>query len=1644
MLLCLLAGAAHLVLPSSHADDGEVVSSTTDMQGDGEPDRTERRPDEGPGEVRIKASNVGAGTGEIVLRGRTTGDRFGEDVAILTGPSNYAAHDLIVGAPKGGTNKQGEAYVFFGPFEIPSGQSELVLTADDADITLRSAWDDDVDFGHRVAPLYDITGDGWPELRVRSSYTPTDDVEYVITQVFRSDPTDGYSNGGELLYAAVELPCNGGGFWTPLDGDAIGDQTITVNDFMRVAINFGSADPDLTRFDGDLNGDEVIDAADFELVLNNMDTLGSIVVYGQDIPEVEANEIPVLNYVELAWFAVTPDIIPVRPGIPVDPVDQIDPCEDRPDCCDEPEIDPCDIDICDPLCSYRSCEPACDPGEVEDPPFGPCHPACPDRFCNAGCGFDDDFNPYGKCHKECDLLPPCHALCEPHCNAACEDGDPCGLSCSNRECDPACGGDPCDPGCWKSGCNPDCGGDPCGPDCDWAPCTIECGGSACSAGCPDWPCNPLCGTGDPICEYACGGDPCNPGCSDIDPSCIPECGGDPECNPECNPEVDPWCNSNCGGDPGNSGCGGGGGGAFECPVQEVCAWSTSTFCMPWTCPHPHWRHWYGWCLDECDGDPECEPHDWTWSVAGAAEIVTEPVPPDADIFTMRYADVEFTAPGGATLFLSDGCCTYRREFEVVPLPDLCIDSQNVFGYDTPECDESIENLEDDPSLPGKFIFANTGDRDGDGVPGFADGFDFDPLFDDDDASEGDQFVPMRLVIPSGMDASQITFSYDASPPHEMLISHDPSEAPYMPAPGLLRIWRKDGSELRNMASVADGGDYIAPNYVYDASDFGLPAQGVDEVTLWIEAVRPSQAIGDASIVVMVGKCADVIRLTAIGTQVVNVNQDGSIAEAGLPNISHPTPTINTYQFELTNVRVTEDNERVLADLVVAGSIEDALSNLWPGPDGIIDALHVRLNGEPAQVIDGSEPVVIGVSFTKDSGGGAGSLLKPFEYSGTFATVVEGLEIQPGWNTVQLLAQNSAGYTGFSERAFELRPNPPPDVDLDLRIEFYTDDLILVTLQIDGQDAFPKDFFYKTGEGKYTHPNFGSTVVVPADVNPATADSFLAEITHEPDDLSSVYISVTKPDPFVDTFEGATLLEEAHRVDWTGYVFDLESITSVASSSGGAFEPFLIEVLGPEELLASVQDLTLTSEFTNAEGNDISHNRTYALAEFAEAEGRKFLSLEGNEFPEVMLALPSMTVEELLGGPVGEWREGAWEFTQGFGAGFVDTGVDLVDSIGAVGKLGWHAIKNYNTISVVWRIAHGEGYLLEEDQQKISIAWNGLTVIATAAWNLHQGQQDYAYALLTGDDETINELGDQYRVVMEIAVELMEAVNDAIADMDDYEVGRVTGRITGEVALEVGLVVFTGGAGNAAKKAATMAKVIDKLDDLPTGIIPQAVKNKFDELLQAASQIGNAPEGEKAASVIARIRKDFPDLEHWDTFVVMLEKTNSTTVRRTFDKDMGDIVDALMEAMYKDAVGPGGVVDLTKVKSVQHIKEFKETPLGHRLWYLDRDNHHTVPKQWAKQLYINMHGEQAVPPGGWDAWLDDMPGFLMHRSEHVGPGTSSFHKILTEIVANDPPTNNAEILQRLNQAYGQWNPGDPELGSDVWKVAKTWLEGQGIQ
>ena len=215
--------------------------------------------------------------------------------------------------------------------------------------------------------------------------------------------------------------------------------------------------------------------------------------------------------------------------------------------------------------------------------------------------------------------------------------------------------------------------------------------------------------------------------------------------------------------------------------------------------------------------------------------------------------------------------------------NLAIDSDNEDGYGLPDGTEDEDAIEDDPSLPGKYVGLNDDDNDSDGIPDFADGYDLDPNNADDNATVGEDFVQLRVSFsePVNASAARITFLYDASDPSQVT-SAGGIYSP--PATGSLRIWLHDGHPGRDGARVdaATPGHFVPSGVALTLSqlDFGVGDSGR---TFYVEGIKASEAQGDQRVVVVVEPdgpeglcvaCSDAVRATVVGVD-LDIDSDNT-------------------------------------------------------------------------------------------------------------------------------------------------------------------------------------------------------------------------------------------------------------------------------------------------------------------------------------------------------------------------------------------------------------------------------------------------------------------------------------------------------------------------------------------------------------------------------------------------------------------------------------------------------------------------------------------------------------------------------------------------------------------------------------------------
>lgn len=193
------------------------------------------------------------------------------------------------------------------------------------------------------------------------------------------------------------------------------------------------------------------------------------------------------------------------------------------------------------------------------------------------------------------------------------------------------------------------------------------------------------------------------------------------------------------------------------------------------------------------------------------------------------------------VYLTHGACGVAQVTVKLLHVDLDIDTFNIAKFAIPERTIEEDQSEDitDKRLFGKHIATNLSDKDGDGIPDYADGYNLDSCVGNaDDTVTNELFVPLVLELKAPIDltAAKIRFRYSGSNPAQATTN--------APAEGSIRIWRKPGNKARTLA------DYVVPDQLYAGAYFGFTgSKGLS--TNYVEGIAASAVWGDVAITVEV-------------------------------------------------------------------------------------------------------------------------------------------------------------------------------------------------------------------------------------------------------------------------------------------------------------------------------------------------------------------------------------------------------------------------------------------------------------------------------------------------------------------------------------------------------------------------------------------------------------------------------------------------------------------------------------------------------------------------------------------------------------------------------------------------------------------------
>jgi hypothetical protein len=819
--------------------------------------------------------------------------------------------------------------------------------------------------------------------------------------------------------------------------------------------------------------------------------------------------------------------------------------------------------------------------------------------------------------------------------------------------------------------------------------------------------------------------------------------------------------------------------------------------------------------------------------------------------------------------------------------DVDVDSDNNNGTADPArsiTEEQIEDRQGEVTKPGKVVFVNDGDTDGDHVPDFADGID---LYDQFTDKANGPFVPVIVELPQGVDLNQarVKFLYSASSPR-LLQRQGTQQSGYtytLPS-GALRLWRKDGPKGRKSASLSEGGDFVASGEEYTVAQLGTPikprtwrfyVEGIDysrqtaAEEIKVEGIFP-QASGPER------RTSDGARVTLLQMRLVQADENNNIRPVRDVKFSHPSPVVTVQAAEVTNLRLEENDTKIVGDIVLSGQVRCTVCDFTPGAQGQIDTVKVFLHDSETEL------ATLPVSSTKANE--QASLLKPFEYQGVFSATVPNVELSDGANHLRVEATDKVlGISGYAQMGVPVRGTAPEPLELDYRVsvdfagatslaQLTTTYPVHVTIT-DRGGATPRtvetDVFresdgalvFASAEASVTFgdamaldaalsvstlgtvqaavsvpsfadvvlnyrlketsasssvfardlarlrlelgPVFSSSVpdVLTALVENAQGTTQTAQLTETGNDTqvfassdATFVVGIPVQQPLggraagvlqavvtngglgiaersltvLETAEGSAVFEtiEKSTIDtfdrstYAGWSFVGALAESGPRSTGGEFNPYLLQVLGPDDLLGQM-DTVQTADGPRRV------RRAF--------DGNFYVHMK-NSPPAVILMLPN--AGGAATGTSASVPEASLPFLKGYVKGLLLGGYSIIEGVFQLGALSLQEFLRIQPLGVAYVMTFGDHY---ESELKFARDAKDLAIkLGEIALQVNQDQQAIIEALLVGDQQVAAAISEPYAVALEFSVELLKELGNEYAASPPEQQGEIFGRAMFEI------------------------------------------------------------------------------------------------------------------------------------------------------------------------------------------------------------------------------------------------------------------------
>ncbi|MCB1245497.1 MAG: EndoU domain-containing protein [Verrucomicrobiae bacterium] len=551
---------------------------------------------------------------------------------------------------------------------------------------------------------------------------------------------------------------------------------------------------------------------------------------------------------------------------------------------------------------------------------------------------------------------------------------------------------------------------------------------------------------------------------------------------------------------------------------------------------------------------------------------------------------------------------------------------------------------------------------------------------------------------------------------------------------------------------------------------------------------------------------NVVRLQPLEFEYVELLEDGSLVPLDAMPVSDPAPTVEVSNFdaEIASQTVAPETGEQHFEVTVnlAGTLDDALSDITPGSEGVVNRLYLIINEE--------EWIPLNFAHSKQQSGPLGH--KQYDYTGTFSDSVIVTTAVEGVNSAKVLAVGPSGNEGYSLHTFTIKStfDAVGTTVVDFQFEGPVSPTVVDSLTVfhAGEDFAAWETEVDSGRFQWTD-SYGTSreididLAIVSSLSNSDADTITARVSSLTENGSALELEVEET--------GANTLRFQADLFATEQAFRVSDVSFVERSDPGPFHPTMLRLKETHGIFVD-EDWLLEVEFTSTSKLAGPSDPGYESPSWTEAAAQTrsfitrpnsedehlYLNDASGENPAVIVAMPPHADSGWLSpvvAPLEEFKkrfENPDTFDQGIGNGLVMNGLDVISD--GLRLIEWGGEKGSTYVNAAIKDGTG-GVKAAWDQD-----WQTLVDIGARAMELAaiagkfvgadaETREDWILLLnlaAKGDSASpeatsaIYRLGSKYSESFSTAAEIWAYASEAVQSLPKPQQGLVLGQLIGEI------------------------------------------------------------------------------------------------------------------------------------------------------------------------------------------------------------------------------------------------------------------------